>query len=387
MSRLRHGSLGAVALALSLALAGCRQAGNQPLAQTAVAPASSPNPLAFAGAYRIEQTQQAERTQNQVNIILNSGGSAVVAVVKLAEDTLTTADSKGAWQVIAPDRVKVVLAETNGQALETPVVFELAFGDGFITHIIAGGQSEQVTGYRFTLDSGNRHPAIIKLHEKLARIPWLNFKAPGPSDDVYGEATRKAVVVFQESQGMPATGIVDAPTWAALDNPIQPGGALTSTSTPPPTYAAPPGIHTPLPTAGDTPEPAFSGTPTACAPVVTANDAALLRSGPGTDYDEIAVMPRGSPLDITGRDAGGAWFQVTFDGQQGWVFGELVAAQCAGDDLPVIDVPGPHHTPTDTPTRNRTHAGQLRRANPDFSRLQGACSPHHFHAPFSCFTR
>jgi len=347
MSRPRHCSLGAVALALSLALAGCRQAGSQPLAQTAVAPESSPNPLAFAGAYRIEQTHLAERTQNQVNIILNSDGSAAVAVVKLFEDTLTTANSKGAWQVIASDRVNVVLAETNGQALETPVVFELAFGDGFITQIIAGGQSEQVTGHRFTLDSGDHHPAIIKLHEKLARIPWLNFKVPGPSDDVYGEATRKAVVDFQESQGMPATGIVDAPTWAALDNPIQPGGTLTST--PPPTYAVPPGTHTPLPTADDTPEPALSGTPNACAPVVIADDAALLRSGPGTDYDEIAVMPRGSPLDITGRNAGGAWFQVTFDGQQGWVFGELVAAQCAGDDLPVIDVPRPTPPPPPTP--------------------------------------
>jgi len=317
--------------------------------------AAEPNPFAYVGSYRIEQTDQVERIQNQFTIILNSDYSAAVTMLTVFNDTLAISDGKGTWKVAAPDTVEVTLTEVNDQALDKPLVIELLFKDGFIVGIVADGQAQDVTGYRFTLGSGDRHPAVRSLHEKLAAIPWLNFQDPGPSGDVYGEATRRAVVQFQESQSLLATGIVDAETWAALDNPKTPDG--WAPVTPPPTYAAPPGVETPAPALVPTRPPPTrppptptqppAPQPTACAPMVVMNDNVRLRSGPGTNFTELAMIPGGAQLSVTARNSAGTWYQVVYNGQQGWVFGELVTARCV-ENLPVVDVATP--TPLPAPS-------------------------------------
>lgn len=56
-----------------------------------------------------------------------------------------------------------------------------------------------------------------------------------------------------------------------------------------------------------------------------------LRSGPGTDY---AVIDKATPDEIaavTGRSADGAWWQVSLDGQTGWISAEINTAIAAGD--------------------------------------------------------
>ena len=55
------------------------------------------------------------------------------------------------------------------------------------------------------------------VHQRLARIPGLNFADPGRYFDVYHEPTRRAVVAFQLQQGLEPNGVVDAATWEALE--------------------------------------------------------------------------------------------------------------------------------------------------------------------------
>jgi peptidoglycan/xylan/chitin deacetylase (PgdA/CDA1 family) len=59
-------------------------------------------------------------------------------------------------------------------------------------------------------------------------VPGLGFEDPGRYYDVYHEATREAVVRLQMEAGLLPTGVVDGPTWDALE------AALQQPSPPPP---------------------------------------------------------------------------------------------------------------------------------------------------------
>jgi peptidoglycan/xylan/chitin deacetylase (PgdA/CDA1 family) len=76
--------------------------------------------------------------------------------------------------------------------------------------------------YQFTLGSGDSHPAVRQVHELLAAIPWIEYQDPGPDATIYDEDTRKAIMDFQRSQGLPASGVVNGPTWQALHDPVPP---------------------------------------------------------------------------------------------------------------------------------------------------------------------
>lgn len=52
---------------------------------------------------------------------------------------------------------------------------------------------------------------------------------------------------------------------------------------------------------------------------VTTQDNASFRVGPGPDFDRAAVLPPGTTLPAIGRTADGAWIQVIYGGQNGWV--------------------------------------------------------------------
>jgi hypothetical protein len=83
--------------------------------------------------------------------------------------------------------------------------------------------------------------------------------------------------------------------------------------------------YTPTPT----PTPAFTATPT---PSPTPNVAELVvtaatmnvRSGPGTAYPQIGTLRQGATYRITGKNDQGDWWQISYDGKEGWVSGGLV---------------------------------------------------------------
>ena len=67
------------------------------------------------------------------------------------------------------------------------------------------------------LGSGDRGRHVKAIHQRLARIPALEFGDPGRYFDAYHEATRRAIVKFQVDRGLPPSGVVDAATWEALE--------------------------------------------------------------------------------------------------------------------------------------------------------------------------
>ena len=67
------------------------------------------------------------------------------------------------------------------------------------------------------LGSGDRGRHVKAIHQRLARIPALEFGDPGRYFDAYHEATRRAIVKFQVDRGLAPSGVVDAATWDALE--------------------------------------------------------------------------------------------------------------------------------------------------------------------------
>ncbi|HHW56183.1 MAG TPA: LysM peptidoglycan-binding domain-containing protein [Clostridia bacterium] len=63
-----------------------------------------------------------------------------------------------------------------------------------------------------TLKIGDRGPFVVNLQ---ARLKSLGFD-PGPIDGVFGPKTEAAVKAYQQSRGLPVSGIVNDITWNAL---------------------------------------------------------------------------------------------------------------------------------------------------------------------------
>ena len=71
---------------------------------------------------------------------------------------------------------------------------------------------------------------------------------------------------------------------------------------------------------------------------VTTQDFVSLREGPGRDFPRLAVVDPTVTLMAVGRSADGEWFQVDYDGQQGWIFYTLLVWSGDIAQLPVDGV-------------------------------------------------
>ena len=95
---------------------------------------------------------------------------------------------------------------------------------------------------QYTLGTGDRGRAVRALHQRLARAPSLGFRYPGRYYDVYDEATREAVLKLQVEAGLAPTGVVDGPTWEALEQLVAASapsqGEAPSTAPPSATHTA-----------------------------------------------------------------------------------------------------------------------------------------------------
>lgn len=92
--------------------------------------------------------------------------------------------------------------------------------------------------------------------------------------------------------------------------------------------------------------------PTApAAPEVVINSNMNVRSGPGTNYGIIGAANQGQRYPVTGKNPAGDWWQINYNGQAGWVFGQLVTpsntqAVAVASNIPDPPPPPP---PTNTP--------------------------------------
>ena len=71
------------------------------------------------------------------------------------------------------------------------------------------------------LGSGDRGILVRALKQRLARVATLRFYDPGRYHDIFDEATREAVLRLQVEANLPPTGLVDKPTWEALERMVE----------------------------------------------------------------------------------------------------------------------------------------------------------------------
>jgi peptidoglycan/xylan/chitin deacetylase (PgdA/CDA1 family) len=127
----------------------------------------------------------------------------------------------------------ISVTELGGNPISPPEVIRYEYRDGFpvATDYGADDTLYNLEQAQFTIGAGERHPLVNELHRRLAAIDWLAFTDPG--DDLFTEETRKAVVAFQEAQGLVPNGEVNPATWILLGSPHPP------IPTPQPPAAAP----------------------------------------------------------------------------------------------------------------------------------------------------
>lgn len=105
----------------------------------------------------------------------------------------------------------------------------------------------------------------------------------------------------------------------------------------------------PTDTPAEPPAPAEpTATPTPEAAQATVSQGMNVRGGPGTNYQIIGAAQAGDQFVIKGKDPTGAWWQVEYNGRDGWLFGQLVNAQNTGAVAVAQNIPAPP-PPTATP--------------------------------------
>jgi uncharacterized protein YraI len=95
---------------------------------------------------------------------------------------------------------------------------------------------------------------------------------------------------------------------------------------------------TPAPTEEVSPQPTVQPSLTAATDLfVTSQFRVNVRSGPSTDYTILGRMTPADSLDITGQNADADWLRVNFNGQEGWVFMDVVNVNGAIENAPVAE--------------------------------------------------
>ena len=251
----------------------------------------------FVGRYRMRSPSYEHAADADYYLVLNEDNTARYEEDKIGGSEIEIL-ARGTWRIDG-NGVIIELTELLGQPVTKPEVLKYEYVDGFpvATEYQAGDVLFNVAQARFSIGAGERHPLMRELHQRLARIDYLNFTDPGPESDVYSEETRKAIVRFQKAQGLIPDGVVNGTTWVLLGNP-------------------PPPVPTPTP---------IPLSPSA-KPIVTTTDDLNARSGPGTQFDVRGTIPQGTSLKITGRNADSTWLQVPYPNanSRAWISAQFV---------------------------------------------------------------
>ena len=184
------------------------------------------------------------------------------------------------------------------------------------------------------------------------------------------------------------------PTVEIVIAPVDPGAAATA-------RAATQATANPQPAATDTPvaEPTTTAiaidTPAPVAASLAVNSAMNIRGGPGTNYNVIGSANAGQRFPITGKNPAGDWWQIDFNGQAGWVFGQLVTGENTGgvqvaSNIPAAPVVAPANTPVPAPANTPVPAQPAATAVPNFPFLllnTETCSPNAGNTYFNGFAR
>jgi len=210
-------------------------------AQAAAVPADSP----FIGTYYLGSGINDPFGPPVYQMVLGADGKAVFTT--LPRDTnQPIVVTSGTWEIVNSQAI-VTFTQRDGERLAEPIRAVFEYQDMFLVAIEHPFGDQPI---EFTLGSGDSHPAFQRVHELLAAIPWVDFQDPGAQATLYDDATRKAVMAFQRSQGLVANGVVDRDTYLALHNPVPPVATATPPEGSPPPIEEPPEDSSP-PDLGD----------------------------------------------------------------------------------------------------------------------------------------
>ena len=117
-------------------------------------------------------------------------------------------------------------------------------------------------------------------------------------------------------------------------------------------------------------------------PMIEVNSLINVREGPGTTFGVIGTASAGQRFPVTGKNPAGDWWRISYNGQTGWVFGNLVkvvnlpqsglvqdtlppaseveSPHCAGDELIVFPPGALVVGATNTPTIDLTSLGLIK---------------------------
>lgn len=242
MNRVSKTAILAVVLLTVLSLA--TACGSTPTETSSVPEGKPAVEASIAGRYRLKAVDYEEdydqSLQEDYYLVLNEDGMVQFETVKIADPADVSVVARGTW-VRDGAGVLIEVDELSGKTLAQPETIRYEYRDGFpvATDYQAGGELYSLVEAEFTIGAGERHPLVRELHQRLAAIDYLGFT--DPEDDLYTEETRKAVVAFQESQGVLPNGEVNPATWVLLNNPQPP--LPTPTPLPPSTEGGPrPGV-------------------------------------------------------------------------------------------------------------------------------------------------
>lgn len=148
-----------------------------------------------------------------------------------------------------------------------------------------------------------------------------------------------------------------APPAVQQPAPAQDTPAAQAPAEPPPTQEVQ--TEGPPPTPAPAQEVAATATPppAPAAAEVVINSTINVRGGPGTNYNIVGAANQGQRFPVIGKSPDGAWWQINYNGQPGWVFGELVTAQNTQAVAVAANIPQPP-PPTATPIPQPTPVPQ-----------------------------
>ncbi|MEZ4731676.1 MAG: SH3 domain-containing protein [Caldilineaceae bacterium] len=172
----------------------------------------------------------------------------------------------------------------------------------------------------------------------------------------------------------PIPTFTPSPTYDVLATMVADAALATETASAP--------TITPTPTTTETPT--VTPTPTVAAPQVVVKSPVNVRVGPALTHALIGSAQPGERFSAIAKSNDGAWWQIEYNGQNGWVFGELVAPENTDTLSVAVNVPTappppppPTATPTLTPVATNTPV-PTNTPTPDYTYAltdMGSCTP------------
>lgn len=147
----------------------------------------------------------------------------------------------------------------------------------------------------------------------------------------------------------PIPTFTPSPTFDVLATMVADAAMATATASAP----------TITPTPANTETPTVTPTPTVAAPQIVVSSPVNIRVGPSTSHPLLGSAQPGETFSAIGKSSDGAWWQIEYNGQTGWVFGELVTTQntetiAVAVNIPTVPPPPPTLPPPPTNTPEAT---------------------------------